>query len=87
MLNILGGDVLHHNGTASIRIYGDLLPDENFEAKHWGPGFVSMANNGPDTNGCQFFITTTATPWLDDKHVVFGRFFHSFGNWKKNVCP
>lgn len=72
---IQGGDFVAGNGSGRMSIYGPKFDDEPCDTKFsfTEPGLLAMANSGPNTNGCQFFITCGPCTWLDGKHVVFGK--------------
>ncbi|XP_071726176.1 peptidyl-prolyl cis-trans isomerase CYP40-like isoform X2 [Rutidosis leptorrhynchoides] len=83
------------DGSGGESVYGLRFEDENFEMKHERKGMLSMVNSGPNTNGSQFLITTTRTPHLDGKNVVFGKVVKGMGVVKSiehvatddNDCP
>lgn len=70
-----GGDFINNDGTGKTCIYGtSTFNDENLTTyKHDTGGMLCMANSGPNSNGCQFYITCKNAEWLDGKHVVFGK--------------
>ena len=74
-----GGDITSGDGYGGKSIYGEKFPDENFTLKHGGPGTLSMANSGPNSNGSQFFLCTgehrgwTGITWCLAKWLGDGR--------------
>lgn len=80
---IQGGDIVNGDGTGSISIYGGKFDDENFKLNFNEEGLLAMANSGPNTNGSQFFITTSTPTHLNGKHVVFGKVINGMDVVKK----
>ncbi|MBJ7448827.1 MAG: peptidylprolyl isomerase [Parachlamydiales bacterium] len=80
---IQGGDP-QGNGTGGQSIWGKPFQDEFSPILTFNrPGLLAMANRGPNTNGSQFFITTAPTPWLNNKHTIFGEVSEGYNTVKK----
>jgi Cyclophilin type peptidyl-prolyl cis-trans isomerase/CLD len=77
-----GGESIYSPGLSFTDLWGNFKDDKPFLA-HNQPGLLSMANNGRDRNSSQFFITLKALPYLNGKHVVFGRLIAGFEIIKK----
>jgi cyclophilin family peptidyl-prolyl cis-trans isomerase len=78
------GDYTTGDGTGGQSIYeSKYFPDESFKYQHTGPGVVSMANRGPNTNTSQFFICFEAASWLNGRHVVFGQVMYGLNTLRK----
>jgi len=79
-----GGDITRGDGRGGESIYGGKFRDENFSISN-KEFYIAMANAGKDTNGSQFFLITRpgGTPWLDGKHVAFGKVIEGFDVVKK----
>lgn len=69
---VQSGDFENNNGSGGVSIYGEYFEDEDLTIPIDKPGLLVSANNGPNTNNSQFFITTSSAQHLDGKHVVFG---------------
>jgi peptidyl-prolyl isomerase H (cyclophilin H) len=70
---VQGGDADRRDGTGSISIFGNTFADEESAFTFSEPGIVALANSGPNTNGCQFFITLDELTEIDGQYVAFGR--------------
>jgi len=72
------GDITVGDGSGGTSIFGHRFNDEDFVLSHRSPGWVAMANHGPDTNNSQFYVLLSKARWLDNKHVVFGKIIRGF---------